>query len=206
MPIKAVIFDLGDVYLKQKHVFWYKGKHPSIINNERFEEEYKKYTPVLERGEIEEKDFWRNICNNLNIEFSEEYFENFLYEYEKYNLSVDNDVRDVVLSLKSQGFKVAILSNIENPCLEFVKDQGWTDDFDVTVMSCEVGTRKPEEKIYRIVLDELGEKAENCIFIENKPEFIKAAKNLGIKTILFDNSKNDIGYLKKKLSMCGIKV
>ncbi|KAL8808659.1 MAG: hypothetical protein Q9223_003826 [Gallowayella weberi] len=65
--------------------------------------------------------------------------------------------------------------------------------FDIYVASAEVGLRKPNVDIYRLVLDKLnkldrqrggtGVKAEDCVFLDDIGENLKTAKELGMKTI-----------------------
>jgi FMN phosphatase YigB (HAD superfamily) len=48
------------------------------------------------------------------------------------------------------------------------------------LVSSEVGIRKPDAGIYRILLDRLQAKAEDCIFIDDRLPNLLIAKTLGI--------------------------
>jgi HAD superfamily hydrolase (TIGR01509 family) len=91
--------------------------------------------------------------------------------------------------LRRAGCKTAILSNTEMPVVEIINKQKY-DAFDVTVLSCLEGTAKPGRKIYDLTLDRLGIPAGQTLFIDDKPENIDGAKQVGLQTILFRNTEN----------------
>lgn len=55
--------------------------------------------------------------------------------------------------------------------------------FDVVVESTKVGSRKPEQRIYEICLQQLDVKPEESVFLDDLGVNLKAAKQLGIRTI-----------------------
>jgi epoxide hydrolase-like predicted phosphatase len=72
------------------------------------------------------------------------------------------------------------------PAMQFFYEQGYAM-FDAAVFSCMEGTRKPEQRIYEIVLERLGVEPREAVLIDDRAEFCRAAQALGIHTILFDN-------------------
>lgn len=58
--------------------------------------------------------------------------------------------------------------------------------FDKVYLSHRVGLRKPMKEIFRRVLDDNGLKAEDTLFIDDSPQHIAAAKELGIQTIFLE--------------------
>ena len=71
--------------------------------------------------------------------------------------------------------------------------------FDEVVVSCDVGIRKPNPKIYKMILKKLKLKGKSCIFIDNQKWNLIPAKKLGMKTILFKDNKQADEKLKKLL-------
>jgi len=69
------------------------------------------------------------------------------------------------------------------------------------ILSCDVEIRKPNLKIYKLLLSKLKIPAKNCLFIDNQKWNIEPAKKLGFQTILFKNNKQ----LFEQLSKLGIK-
>jgi putative hydrolase of the HAD superfamily len=46
---------------------------------------------------------------------------------------------------------------------------------------------KPDVRIYQILLDRYGLKAEECVFIDDRQSNIDAGEKVGIRGILFEN-------------------
>lgn len=75
--------------------------------------------------------------------------------------------------------KVAVLSN------------SWANTYpdnlaelvDAVVISGEVGLRKPDPKIYQLILDQLGLPARSCVFVDDAPVNTEAAAALGMTAI-----------------------
>ena len=68
--------------------------------------------------------------------------------------------------------------------------------FDKVYNSAEMGVAKPDPMAFKTVLKDQKAKPEECLFIDNHPGFIEAARTLGIRSILFKNIKS----LKKDLA------
>lgn len=59
------------------------------------------------------------------------------------------------------------------------------------IVSGDVHCRKPDRKIYEITLERAGKSAAECIFVDDSITNITAAKELGIKTVLFNRFEED---------------
>ncbi|HEV3353268.1 MAG TPA: HAD family phosphatase [Acidimicrobiales bacterium] len=71
-----------------------------------------------------------------------------------------------------------------------VKEATWRDDFphhlfDVEVDSSDVGLRKPDPAVYRLLLDRLGRDADEVAFFDDLEQNLPAALALGIHAIHF---------------------
>ena len=62
--------------------------------------------------------------------------------------------------------------------------------FDVVVDSSEVGTRKPEPRIYEITRERLGVAHEEIFFVDDIGQNLKAARRLGWQTYLYTNAED----------------
>ena len=51
-----------------------------------------------------------------------------------------------------------------------------------------VKRRKPDPVIYQLILAKASHAAEACIYIDDKPDFLKPAQDLGMTIIAFKNS------------------
>jgi putative hydrolase of the HAD superfamily len=68
--------------------------------------------------------------------------------------------------------------------------------FDVVVDSSEVGTRKPEPRIYEITRERLGVPHESILFIDDIGQNLKAARALGWQTFLFRDLDSTLAVLQ----------
>lgn len=98
---------------------------------------------------------------------------------------VHEPVVELLRSVKSQGFTTAIVTNNVR---EF--SDGWrslipVDDYvDLVVDSSFHGVRKPDQSIYRIALQGLGQiEPEQAVFLDDVPANVESARRLGIRGI-----------------------
>jgi FMN phosphatase YigB (HAD superfamily) len=91
---------------------------------------------------------------------------------------------EIVRALRPR-YKTAIVANSDG----FVEDRlvraGLRDLFDVVIDSEVIGLRKPDERIYQLAARLLGCEARRCVFIDDKEENVAAARELGMKGIVY---------------------
>ena len=100
--------------------------------------------------------------------------------------------RQAMLSSLKPHFNLALLSNINPLHLEQVKSEcaDIFQIFDRCFFSCELGTRKPEPEIFKLVLDRMGYLATETLFLDDSPPNVAAARLLGINAILVEEPQN----------------
>jgi putative hydrolase of the HAD superfamily len=92
------------------------------------------------------------------------------------------------LELKQRGIRTGILSNMGDNVLENMQREfDWLPRFDVLVWSYQLRMAKPDPAIYLHVLKELGTRAEETLFIDDKLVNVEAARALGIQAIQFSS-------------------
>jgi putative hydrolase of the HAD superfamily len=84
---------------------------------------------------------------------------------------------DALRDLRGRGVRTALLSNSWGN--EYPREL-WAGLFDATVISAEVGLRKPSEAIFQHALDLIGLPAESCVFIDDIDHNVRAAEALGM--------------------------
>jgi len=65
------------------------------------------------------------------------------------------------------------------------------------LVSGDVGLKKPDPEIYKLLLDRYGLEANTCVFIDDRTENVKAASALGFSGIVFKNHTQLSKDLKK---------
>jgi HAD superfamily hydrolase (TIGR01509 family) len=96
--------------------------------------------------------------------------------------------------------KTAILSNAWTDARKTFTQVYHLDRYtDAFIISSEVGIAKPDARIYRTALDRLGVLAEEAIFLDDVEINVRAAINLGLRGIQFENTAQAIRELRALL-------
>ncbi|CAD5211124.1 unnamed protein product [Bursaphelenchus okinawaensis] len=199
--IKAVIFDLGGVLYRFKDYKAFIG----LLAKARSDAEVGKKVLGWERGEISSEAIRELLEEGIGTfpsdvkNLEEAKFEEIMgTKFEKMWNFIDK--------LKENNVKVAMLTN----------NGWWTDKrdrttiasdvskFDVVVESCRVGLRKPDPKIYELMLNKLSLKPNECVFIDDLASNVEGASKLGINAIQMVDENEDLA-LDKLSQITGIK-
>jgi len=211
---KAVFFDVsgtllrvepsvGEVYATYARPFGFKGSgkelnrlfHKEWINSGGIESLGKK------SGEQAERDFWKSLVFQVfehsgGLENFEHYFE-IIYEAfaRKDHWHVFDDVIDsgILEKLKNSSITLGVVSNWDSRLHTILKGTGLAEYFDFILASAEVGSAKPDKKIFIEAIRRSGVKpAEVCHIGDDLLADIRGANSVGIEAILIDrNSKHE---------------
>lgn len=96
---------------------------------------------------------------------------------------------DILLDELKKSHKIVALTNINLLHYDFIiKNYSRTlDKFQKIYASHELGCRKPEEKIYELVLADMHTTAAQCIYLDDMVDNIHAAQHLGFRCIHVQN-------------------
>ena len=181
--IRNIIFDLGNVIIN------YNQKQ--IINNFTKKEEEIKYIydEIFHAPEWELMDL-RNITNDEAIEVInkrnqfryQKLTENFLHEWYK-KQEINRDIVEIAKKLKRNGYKLFVLSNMANLTYEYFKNDEFFSLCTGIIISAHEHLIKPDEKVFRLLLDKYKLNAEECLFIDDDPseQNYKTANKIGIQ-------------------------
>jgi putative hydrolase of the HAD superfamily len=99
---------------------------------------------------------------------------------------VNNDTVDLMRSVKRLGRKTAILSNMPKEFLNWAREAVPVfREVDAGIFSCDLGTVKPEEAIYRSLAEALGCGYDEIVFFDDMADNIAKAAALGIHGFVF---------------------
>ena len=103
----------------------------------------------------------------------------------------------IVQSLKEQGFRLILLSNTCEAHFAYIqREYPILDCFDGRALSYEVKARKPERKIFEKALSLAGCSAGQCFYTDDMPEYIKAARSLGIDAEPYKDATTLMAHLQ----------
>ena len=181
--IKNIIFDLGNVIIN------YNQKQ--IINSFTQKEDEIKYIydEIFHAPEWELMDLG-NITNDEAIEVInkrnefkyEKLTKDFLHEWYK-KQTINREIVEIAKKLKKNGYKLFVLSNMANLTYEYFKNNEFFSLCSGIIISAHEHIKKPDEKVYKLLLDRYHLNAEECLFIDDDPseENYKTANKMGIK-------------------------
>ena len=153
---------------------------------------------MLFRSEIDETELISIFLQQKNINLDvKKYVEIF-----KKGIESIEGMKEI-LKFLSEKYFLATLINEGSEWANYKLDiSGFRIFFKENFISGDLKVAKPNSKIYKIALEKLNIKPEECIFIDDQTKNCEAAKKLGIKSIVFKNPTQ----LKKELARFSINV
>lgn len=193
--ISTIIFDIGDV-LVSANIKDYLIADPEIPN-EIVDELLKLW--FIDKDEVDDTmdlDTYREIINKrMGVEFSKYIPKLFRYNVEC--VTAFDYTIPMIQDLKDKGYKVYYLSNWSAWTYDLLQEAGKFDFLklmDGGVFSYDVGYMKPNEEIYKILLNKYKINPEEAVFFDDREENIEAANKLGIHGIHFPRHDASIVY------------
>ena len=212
---KVIFFDLDDTLINSRYAeynaiseFRRNNKFDNITDGD-FCKTWKEITERLYnqylRGDFsfEEQRIRRIIetfsfyGRKISIEDAKEKFEEYLKIYEK-NWILFDDTIDVLEKLKLK-YKLAVISNGDGKQqMDKIVQTGIKKYFQEIIISSEIGSAKPNKKIFEVSCERMNALPEECIMIGDKFHVdIEGAINAGLMGIWIDRKNEDLEYKYK---------
>lgn len=197
--IEAVIFDWGGVLIEDPagEIMRYCAEALDV-QVVKYEKAHLKFADDFATGRISEQQYWLRVSGALGRD-KPEVKSLWSVAFEK-AYRPREDMFALVDELQENGYATAVLSNTEQPALRYFYQKGYDQMFDTAVFSCIEGTKKPERRIYDLTAGRLGFAAGECVFIDDRREYVEGAKAAGLRGIVFE----DINQLVRDLNMLGV--
>jgi putative hydrolase of the HAD superfamily len=155
----------------------------------------------MERGEITEVAFLELLTEHLEPllhhrpemhRFREIYFE---------ALDTNPEMIELMRELKAEGYRMAMLTNNVREWEPLWRPMLPVDEiFETVVDSGFVGCRKPESKIYELTLEQIGEPAGACLFVDDVLVNCEGARRAGLHAVHFQDNEQAIGEIRAALA------
>ena len=98
---------------------------------------------------------------------------------------IRDDMVERVRRLRAEGVRTAMITNNVAEFRDYWRGMLPLDElFEVVVDSSEVGMRKPDPRIYTLVLEQLGSEPARSIFLDDHPGNIAGAEACGLRGLL----------------------
>ena len=147
-------------------------------------------------GAIREEAHWQTVAKRLKwdgdpLAFRDEFFAGDVIDYA---------LLDFLRSLRPD-YRTGLISNAWSGLRQYILDHKFEDAFDVMIISAEVGTVKPDARIYQMALDQLGVSPNEAVFVDDFIENVKGAQAVGMSAIHFKDSESALAELKTRLNI-----
>ncbi len=179
--IKNVIFDLGGVLidlLPQKTIDCF-GANITAFYNRGENQTFVELAHKFERGEITSNDFRTGVSKIYGFNLSATKFDNC------WNAMIGDfsPQRIKLLKLLRKKYRIFLLSNTNEIHYHYFTKQAYWDKnlFEKVYFSQIMKMRKPELRIFNYVLNDSNLKADETLFIDDNPDNVQAAQQIGIK-------------------------
>lgn len=173
--MKAVILDMYGVILEQTGDDFF----PYIQNffPKLSHEDIYKVWDKADVGEISSLEVWRALGFTGDLEETERKY----LETIRLNEGFSAFAEEV-----KKSSKLALISNDSSRWSKYLREKfGMNKYFDSVCVSGDLKMKKPNEGIFLHCLKELGCKAEDCIYVDDRRGNLEAAAALGMDTVMF---------------------
>lgn len=201
MVIKVAMFDFGGVLVKTEdqssRAAWENrlGLKPGELSYLVFDNELAKQATL---GKATEDQVWNFVGIKLGLKSVElsELREDF-WAGDRF----DSGLASFIASLRPQ-FKTALLSNAWTGARQMFTDRFQLDKImDEIFVSAELGVAKPVPEIYRMVVERLGVRPDEIVFVDDYPPNITGAQVAGIQAIQYKSTREVLYQLTGLLGL-----
>jgi putative hydrolase of the HAD superfamily len=184
--IKALIFDLGGVFLRPRSAEERQAIEsqldlpPGELGHRLFGGEAWK---LARTGAITDDEYWQRVGPELGLTspaqiraFRQAYFASEKERLDTHLVSLARQLRE--------RCQVALLSNASDRLEDILENKlGIADLFDQVINSARLGLAKPDPAIYELTLEHLGIAPYEAIFVDDRARNVIGASRLGIHVI-----------------------
>lgn len=193
--MKNIIFDFGNVLVQ-----W----HPELVYGDYFGDEAKAWWFLRHVADMD----WRQRidagesvdgCIREKQAQYPEYAEAVELYRSRWREMLTDEVpgmRQLLSELPAAGYQLFGLTNWSMETFPEAREHfGILQMIDRYVVSGAEGLVKPDPRLFQVLLDRYQLKAEECLFIDDNPDNVAAAKGMGMQGIVFNGAED----LRKKI-------
>jgi putative hydrolase of the HAD superfamily len=202
MSTRAVIFDFGNVVcFFPTEEQWAEAAQFCGVDVAEFKRAFWLLRDDYDRGR-DPAQYWLNIARLTGRAFDDAMIAGLVRREVAFWSRFDTRVLGWAARLRAAGIRTGLLSNLPGPLARALRaTPGFLDHFDRVTLSCEVGVIKPDPKAYQHAIQGLGVTPADALFIDDRPENIEGARNVGLRAELFSTWEE---FCKQDLARYGL--
>ncbi|WP_141575201.1 HAD family phosphatase [Actinomadura sp. WMMA1423] len=130
-------------------------------------------------------EFWRRVCGALEVPFDDDLGHVLVSLDVRTWAHINEETVALLKELSGRGTPLALLSNAPVELARMVDRRPWASLFRHRLYSADLRLAKPEPEIFRELTGRLGAAPEEVVFVDDREENVRAARMLGIRSVLF---------------------
>lgn len=193
--IKAIIFNIGGVLAFENRENKYNELSLKFgFDLDEFETIRKEKVQEFAKGLLTEDEYLDFFSKRFNLNLDE--FKREWIRASKNNYSLNKELATLIKKLRT-NYLLGTLTNIIPLHNKEREESGIYNLFQFNLLSFEQKMIKPNKEFYNLIFEKTALKPEEILFIDDYEPYLKPAKELGMKIILFTNNNNLLKDLKK---------
>jgi putative hydrolase of the HAD superfamily len=166
------------------------------LPGERFWAAYSAHRDGLDLGKAGVAAYWRAVAGDVGARWDESRVHELWAADLRSWMSINPAVVDVLADLRAGGTRLALLSNAGPDYASYFRHGPLGDFFAACYVSGELGLLKPDARIYRHALDDLGITPAEAVFVDNRESNVAGAEALGITGHVFTDAEKLRAFLE----------
>ena len=194
MKYRNIIFDFGNVLADWNPRAIALKFSQNEAECEMIEAAVFKNWAILDTGDITFNQFRADAIDKLPPKLHKT--TNALLDTWHQHIPYVEGMQRLIPKLKEKGYRLYLLSNAPAMLKDHLTNFDVMSYFDGAVISGDIKLIKPDKRIYQYILNKYSLKADECLFIDDLPHNVNAARESGIDSIQF---KGDVSQLEELL-------
>lgn len=185
--IRAVIFDYGEVLCPIAPLQKFAPMAKILnITPQRLVERYMQNRLDYDRGDVTAAEYWGGFGRENGVALASAHIDELDRRDCDLWWNLDPILLDWVDGLRANGIKAGVISNMFIGLAKQIREKApWLNRFDDYTFSAEIRATKPDPAIYRHSLQQLGVKASEALFLDDRETNIKGAQAIGMEGLLY---------------------
>jgi len=195
--IRAILFDAGDVLYHRPHRY---QEFASFLNGLGIDygcidrDQARIFEQQAYRGQISRDQYREELLRVCGVTQPPQVEEGKrVLDKDDNSVVFFDGVPETLHALKERGYLLGIITDTASPIhvkLNWFERGGFGNVWDSIISSKEIGVRKPDPKIYRAALAQLGIPASEAVFVGHKACELDGARAAGMLTVAFNYDKD----------------
>ncbi|WP_217649765.1 HAD family hydrolase [Saccharopolyspora flava] len=196
--MRWIVFDYGEVISRRITAL------PELAalldaDPETFERAYWAERRAYDAG-CTDADYWRAVAARLDRDLDDSLIQRLTSVDVDGWMSTDPEALALLEDLHRRGVRLALLSNASTTFGRAAESKPWARYFEHLLFSGDLRVVKPDAEIWRVLLDTLDARPEECLFFDDREDNIAGARRAGLHAELWTSAARARDLLQDQLA------